>query len=220
MIVSHRHRFIYLRTRKTASTSLEIALSRICGSDDVITTIAPRDELVRQEHGGLPPQNLEPVDGIQPYNHMPAGEIRAYVGQEVWRSYLKFTVERDPLEKVVSLYFHRYKTEPRPDLRAFVRTSEALDARNWPLYTIGGIVALDLVGNYDHLTVFVSEIEDRLVADIGPLPAAKTQFREDHRPARSILSEAEARALAEAYSPEPLPFNHRAWIDYEREPAD
>jgi len=37
VIASHRHRFVFVKTRKTAGTSLEIALSRHCGPDDVVT---------------------------------------------------------------------------------------------------------------------------------------------------------------------------------------
>ena len=44
-IISHRHRFIFVRTHKTASTSVEIALSRICGPEDVITPFPDRQGL-------------------------------------------------------------------------------------------------------------------------------------------------------------------------------
>ena len=37
MIISHKHKFIFFKTRKTAGTSLQIALSEFCGSDDIIT---------------------------------------------------------------------------------------------------------------------------------------------------------------------------------------
>ena len=31
MIVSHEHKFIFLKTKKTAGTSIELALSELCG---------------------------------------------------------------------------------------------------------------------------------------------------------------------------------------------
>ena len=55
MIVSHEHRFIFLKTKKTAGTSLELALSQLCGPDDVITPLAPTDEALRA--GGRGAQN-------------------------------------------------------------------------------------------------------------------------------------------------------------------
>ena len=56
MIVSHRYRFIFLKTNKTAGASIEIALSRFCDSEDIITPLLPDDELIRSNLD-LPPAN-------------------------------------------------------------------------------------------------------------------------------------------------------------------
>jgi len=57
MIISHKYQFIFLKTAKTAGTSIEIALSRFCGQDDIITPVSVEDELKRQAAGGVAPQN-------------------------------------------------------------------------------------------------------------------------------------------------------------------
>ncbi|MEM7193183.1 MAG: hypothetical protein AAF405_10065, partial [Pseudomonadota bacterium] len=57
MIISHKHKFIFLKTKKTAGTSVELALSQICGESDVITPLAAADEALRAD--GLRAQNWE-----------------------------------------------------------------------------------------------------------------------------------------------------------------
>ena len=57
MIVSHKQRFIFVKTVKTAGTSTEIALSKYCGPDDIITPITPEDENLRTALGYPGPQN-------------------------------------------------------------------------------------------------------------------------------------------------------------------
>jgi hypothetical protein len=52
MIVSHEHKFIYLKTKKTAGTSIELALSRLCGPDDIITPLTKIDEALRARWRG------------------------------------------------------------------------------------------------------------------------------------------------------------------------
>jgi hypothetical protein len=123
MIISHRHRFIFIKTEKTAGTSIELALARICGPDDVITaTVHPEDRALRESLGtgyrreqndAIPLRYLTALDiaqairrGRRPrfYNHIGAAEIRRFVSPDVWDGYFKFCVERNPWDKVVSLY--------------------------------------------------------------------------------------------------------------------
>jgi len=39
MIISHKHKFIYIKCRKTAGTSIEMSLSKLCGPQDIITPL-------------------------------------------------------------------------------------------------------------------------------------------------------------------------------------
>ena len=48
MIINHEKKIIFIKTKKTAGTSLEIALSKYCGANCVIAPIAPVDEKKEQ----------------------------------------------------------------------------------------------------------------------------------------------------------------------------
>lgn len=43
------------------------------------------------------------------YAHMPAAEIRRLVGPDIWAAYFKFTVIRNPFDKMVSAWYHFQK---------------------------------------------------------------------------------------------------------------
>ena len=57
MLISHRHKFIFLKTQKTAGTSLEIALSAFLSKQDVIAPLSRKwpwlsdDESTRRQPG-------------------------------------------------------------------------------------------------------------------------------------------------------------------------
>lgn len=53
MILSIRHGFIFVRARKVAGTSIEMALSTLCGGSDIANAMMPPDELRRQRIGGF-----------------------------------------------------------------------------------------------------------------------------------------------------------------------
>ena len=48
MIISHKYKYIFLKTNKTAGTSIEIALSKHCDHNDIITPISAEDEAIRK----------------------------------------------------------------------------------------------------------------------------------------------------------------------------
>ena len=92
MIISHQYRCIFIKTIKTAGTSIEVFLSGQGGDEDVFTSIHP------------------PVAGHQPrnhgnfYNHFPAWGVRQRVPAATWSNYFKFCVERNPWGKTISHY--------------------------------------------------------------------------------------------------------------------
>src|SRR5690349_20321648 len=52
MILSVRHRFVFIKGMKVAGTSVEMALAPLCGPADIVTPISPVDELERMNRGG------------------------------------------------------------------------------------------------------------------------------------------------------------------------
>lgn len=223
MLVMHDIGVIFIRTRKTAGTSVEIALSRHAKDRDVITSLSPRDEALRAREGGRAPQNhlrpgytpdADPVppgpgEGVRFYNHMPAAAIRAELGAGIWDRYFTVCLERSPYEKVVSLYFHRHRSEPRIGIEEFVASGEFRDTLNWPLYTdADGTVMVDLIIRHEHLQAGLDSLCGRIGLPPLDLPRAKSQFRPANTGYREVLTPKARAAVEEAFAAE---FEHHRY---------
>jgi hypothetical protein len=58
MIVSYQHNFIFIKTRKTAGTSIEYGLGPLCGHNDIVAPIGPREDIDRAKTTGVVPRNF------------------------------------------------------------------------------------------------------------------------------------------------------------------
>jgi len=118
MIISHKHKFIFVKGAKIAGTSLEAALRPYLGSFDISTPVVSYDEEYMKKNNIPPPQNYSNIYGYITSRwdgrgifaeHSWAYEIRGMIGEKIWNDYFTFTIERLPHEKTVSNYCH-YKT--------------------------------------------------------------------------------------------------------------
>jgi hypothetical protein len=104
MLVSHRKRFIYTKTIKTAGTSVEVYFEPYCMPEGSWEFSHHREEHVSEAGiiGYRGPRQHRPQ--VQWWNHMSAAAIRERLGKEVWNSYFKFCVIRNPFDKAISVF--------------------------------------------------------------------------------------------------------------------
>ncbi len=179
MIISHKHRFIFIKTRKTAGTSIEISLSELCGPDDIITPISAKDEAKRAELGYRTSQNyLGPIATLKRnrlkkfltgkahppryYNHMPCSELVEHVSKDVWDSYFKFTVERNPFDKVVSFYYWKGGHKKYDKISDFILDGGLREIKSYGLYSINNVVAVDAIYKFEDMDSFTKDLTTRL----------------------------------------------------------
>lgn len=91
MIVSHRHRFIFVAVPKTGTHSVRQALREHLGPTDMeqarlfVEKQFPIPDLARLGHG-----------------HLSFQDVRPYLGEDVFETYLKFAFVRNPFDRFVS----------------------------------------------------------------------------------------------------------------------
>ena len=206
MIISHRHKFIFIKTNKTAGTSIEIALSKFCGPDDIITPIDAKDEAIRQKFGSRGPQNYTGF-----YNHISAEEIKKKIDEKVWKEYFKFCVERNPWDRFISFYYFKNPKEPRPELSAYIDDPIVNNLKKYGYhnYTINDEVVVDKICLYENLKAELEEVRKLLeLPSALELPHAKGGFRKDKRHYTEKLDASTETKIAKIFSEEIKLFNY------------
>ncbi len=203
MIISHKHKFIFLKTTKTAGTSIELALSRYCHTADVITDLSEEDEVFRPADGLTPRNYMKKFPGDYSFKelarwllysenrqrgiyrfgqHSTAENVKKEVGEKIWNSYFKFCFERNPWEKTVSAYFfHLYFTNEKISFPDFVRTKSFYNT-SYIYLDKSGHVMVDYIARFENLHSELKYISD--VTGIpfdGVLPKAKTGIRPEKK---------------------------------------
>ena len=230
MILSHKHRFIFLKTRKTAGTSVELALSQLCGPDDILTPISQKDEEKRAALPGPGAQNWQKgirinrlerfvgklihqrARGRGFFNHVQAREVKRIAGADIWNSYFKFSVERNPWDRQVSLYYWRYRNpKKRPTFDAFIKNAywrKKVD--NYDIYSLNGEIAADFVIQYDRLDQGFDEALNRIgITDRPEIPTSKSGTRTGGRDYRDHYTDETRDMVGAWYAREIEAFGYR-----------
>lgn len=199
MIISHHNEFIFIKTRKTAGTSIEIALSKFCKPPDIITSLSNSEEKMKESLGLPGRQNtLVPLRHYRRwdlwnlltgggrahhFNHTSAELAKKRVGGETFEKYHKFCVVRNPWDRTVSQFFFEKYGEGMPGLPEGLAFSDYLatlpDSKlsdSW-LYTIEGALAVDRAMRYENLAEEWSNLLLSFGFDYMDLPRAKSENR-------------------------------------------
>jgi hypothetical protein len=221
MILSHKYQFIFIKTAKSAGTSIEVFLSKHCGPQDVVTPILPPvgGHQARNYEGFINPipEILQRPDKIfsalrhsitsreKFYNHMPAREVRNRVPADVWNSHFKFCVERNPWDKVLS-HYHMHAAREGGSLSLDEYLARGRFPINFFRYTdrSGSQIIVDRILRYENLTAELNEVFGQLnIPFDGTLGiAAKSEYRTDRTPYQEVFNDDQRRIVEKAFAKE------------------
>jgi hypothetical protein len=225
MIISHSHRFIFVKSLKTAGTSLEAALSNTCGGEDVVTPLGDfgfnRDETGAWVHKSMNEGSYE--------QHDDAITIRDSLSPETWSRYFKFSVTRNPWDRALSNFFWEKRRDSSlvPPKRIYhnlgipyddftpvkKRFIEYIKGRtlenNDRFYVIDGRLCVDYVIRYEYLDDDSREVCARLGLSTLQIPRLKAGIRKDKRHYTEYFDDEARDIVAELHRNDIRLFNYR-----------
>ncbi|MDN2582627.1 sulfotransferase family 2 domain-containing protein [Aquibium sp. ELW1220] len=188
MLVCHRHKFIFIKTKKTAGTSVEVLLQPLCVPPGMKITEGT-DEIV-SEYGIVGARSRDAKERATYWNHLPAEQLRSLMGAAVFDEYLKVATVRNPFDRLVSAFHHLALT---PDERATMSPREFIDRfRSWvqkkggdlgstaSMLKVDGRLCLDYQIRYESLEADLGRLLARIgIAreSLGLMPLLKTKHR-------------------------------------------
>jgi len=211
-IISHKYKFIFIRVRKTASTSMHVALSKFCGPLDIIAHIGDKDQnesKKEQNNWGYLPSRKSVF-----YNHIPAFRVREMIAEmdkDIWDNYFKFCFDRNPWDKTISqYYFHRQRSPyGQRNLHEFIMHNTLPRFSDWRLYTEedrnDDTIIVDKVFKYEEMKESFEYLRKRVGLPspvIMPEKRYKGWTRRDHRHYREVLNEEERYRIADVFHKE------------------
>jgi len=174
VIICHPLKLIFLKTKKVAGTSFEVALSKFCSSECIITPISAQDEQVRANLGFRGPQNYLESDRVgisNPdsanyklmgdfINHSNIFTIKDNLRKQIFDEYTKLSIHREPADVLVSKYFYRTRylvPNQRPSFAHWYQRHKITAVENYLIAPVKGEPRCDKIFAYEHL---LQEIKD------------------------------------------------------------
>jgi hypothetical protein len=211
VIISHTHRYIFIKSEKTAGTSIEAALSQHCGTDDMVTPLGDywfnRDERGKWIHSSMNAEGFS--------QHDPAAEVKRKVPPDMWSGYFKFSITRNPWDRVVSLFAWeaRNREALKPAKRLYHRLGVPFDefretkkifhefvSGDWKtndrFYVIDGQLCVDFVIRYEHLDEDLGSVCARVGLPTLSLPHLKGGLRKGERAYADYYDDASRQIVA------------------------
>lgn len=169
MMISHSRRFVFIKTKKTAGTSIECALAPYLQPGDLTSPLVEHEARTRRYSKAFVRTLRERDSTIRARNpHLPAKVITDHFRAET-EGYLRFCVERNPWDKALSAFFFWISRHPvnrrKTDEETFIEfaQSERLGFfSDYDLYMQNNTPLVDHVLRYETLEKDFADLMNRL----------------------------------------------------------
>jgi len=181
MIVSYKHRFIFAAVPKTGTHSVRQALRSQLGPDDIeqarlfVEKQFPFPELAALKHG-----------------HLTLDQVRPFLGEEAYGSFLKFAFVRNPFDRFISYCAFAtsrqgsFERDPKGVMRRLLSDKSLHDhiifrPQHSFITNADGELQTDMLGKVETMQASYDAIAQRLEVEATELDHANRSRRGDYR---------------------------------------
>ncbi|PWK59305.1 hypothetical protein C7455_10873 [Roseicyclus mahoneyensis] len=213
VLVCNDPKFIFLKTKKTAGTSVEMLLEPFCAPEghavlekvDVI--VSDRGIIGSRLKGAQLPDELSKIYGLW-HNHKPAAMVQQLVGMIKWRQSTKITTVRNPFDRMVSMFHYGHRNAPflggdfdgiRKNFQTWI-VSGRWDADE-SIVTIDGKLCVDFIVRFENLRDDLKSLGAQLGVDIAvdSLPHTKSMAATRRYEVRDYYDEDSVKMVVERH---------------------
>ena len=164
MIISHKYKFIFIKTRKTAGTTIEYNISKYLGKNDIIPPSNQSVYLLQnfiydtKISKFLKKVKLNKISRIfenKFSEHEHAFDLKKKIDRNFFDSYFKFCVEREPVDKCISYYFMRKNSSTSTTIKQNMTWDDFVQKKRFPIdsnmYSFGNKLLVDKIIKYENL---------------------------------------------------------------------
>lgn len=221
MLVSHYKKFIFLKTVKTASTSIEQSLQKYCSDKEYIFGselggfLHLNEDFSHKESSlGIVtvPLFFTDLEGniikSHFWDHMGAPELKSKLDPNIWENYFKFCVIRNPFEKIVSIFYFITRSncvgENVPIQTLFemyvpwILQTPLFNDND--VYSLNGNICVDDIIKYETLQEDYNRVCKKLGIDGEILPKINSQYRPKTVTCKEIYTNTTKKLVSEKYS--------------------
>ena len=195
MIYLKDQNIIFLKPRKVASTSFELALSKYCGKNDILTPLDQKDEKERKDNGFVTAQNYnysiseifhlakrEKLRFLMKkqyprkfFNHITADLTKKRIGEQTWNRATKVSIVRNPFDQILSYFYYARDVEKRKvgNFEAFCRNYPGALGSNNRHYFINDQMVIDHLIRFENFDEDIQCLEHTIPSLSGLLETFK-----------------------------------------------
>lgn len=187
MLISHRKKFIYTKTVKTAGTSVESYFEKYCMPEGEWKFSHAREMHVSS--AGVVGYRGATHEGNEWFNHMSAHSIRSRAGSDVWDQYFKFCIVRNPYDKVISAFYYFSlptllnvtDSDVVEYFRSWISSGNAETVVDRDKYLIDGDVCVDYFIRYECIASGVKHVCNCLNIPYSSIDLPRLKVSDRHR---------------------------------------